>query len=77
MKNLAWFVIVLISFCAAVGLGMADRETKSLVHLFTAETGNLVTIALITTVLSAVGCFAWYAISKTDQLAIERIDSEQ
>lgn len=62
-SNRIYFFIVLVSFLVAVALGMADRETESLVHLFTAETGNLVTMGLITAVLSTVSA-GWAFLSK-------------
>ena len=55
MKNWQVKIIILISFMVAVSLGLMDKETESLFHLFTAEAGNLVTLFLITVVLSIFG----------------------
>ncbi len=48
-------IIILISFCLYVFLGMMDYETKSLIHLFTAEFGNVVALLLYTLVFSIIG----------------------
>lgn len=40
--------LLLISFLAAVTLGMMDYETESLVHLFTSDPGNLVALLIYT-----------------------------
>ena len=47
--------IILISFCLAIGLGMFDRETESLVHLFTAEWGNILALILYTGIFATIG----------------------
>ena len=46
MNKIAYFVILLISFCVAVTVGMVDYETESLTHLFTAEWGNVITLSM-------------------------------
>lgn len=40
--------LLLISFLAAVTLGLMDYETESLVHLFTSDPGNLVALLIYT-----------------------------
>lgn len=40
--------LLLVSFLAAVTLGMMDYETESLVHLFTSDLGNLVALLIYT-----------------------------
>ena len=50
-----YIAIVLLSFLASVALGMSDYETKSLVHLFTAEWGNIITLGLLTVFFSSIG----------------------
>ena len=47
--------IILLSFFLAVGLGMLDRETQSLAHLFTAEWGNVVALILYTGIFATIG----------------------
>ncbi|MEM7247381.1 MAG: hypothetical protein AAF533_18720 [Acidobacteriota bacterium] len=44
-----------LSFLAAVGLGLLDHETQGLVHLFTAELGNLVGLAMYTGIFFVLG----------------------
>lgn len=51
-------VVVAVSFCLAVTLGLLDRETRSLVHLFTAEWGNVIALLIYTVVFTAIGLSA-------------------
>ena len=55
MARLELFIIGFVSFCLAVFLGWIDRETESLVHLFTADGGNIVMLAILTICFSVMG----------------------
>jgi len=48
-------LIVFCAFLLSIGLGMLDRETESLLHLLTAEPGNIVAILLYTLIFSLLG----------------------
>ena len=47
--------IFAISFLLAVGCGLLDRETESILHLLTAEIGNLAALLIYTSIFSAIG----------------------
>ena len=52
-------IVVFFSFCLAIGLGLLDRETESLWHLFTAEPGNLMMMLIFLysfPALASAGC---------------------
>ena len=48
-------IVVFFSFCLAIGLGLLDRETESLWHLFTAEPGNLMMMLIFSIFFSGIG----------------------
>jgi len=48
-------IVVFFSVCLAIGLGLLDRETESLWHLFTAEPGNLVMMLIFSMFFSGIG----------------------
>ncbi|MEM7452982.1 MAG: hypothetical protein AAF456_01380 [Planctomycetota bacterium] len=47
--------VICISICLAIALGLADRETQSLTHLLTADSGNVPALAMYAAVFSAIG----------------------
>ena len=59
MARLELFLIGFLSFCLAVFIGWIDRETESLVHLFTADAGNIVMLAILTICFSVMGTGIW------------------
>lgn len=60
--------VVLVSFCLAVCCGFQDQETESIVHLFTAEIGNLVALVIFTAIFSAIGLVAVFGFSKINSI---------
>jgi len=54
-----------MSFAVAVAIGYCDYETKSLTHLFTAEWGNIATLAILTLLFSILG---WFGIASMKHL---------
>lgn len=40
--------LALVSFLAAITLGMMDHETESLLHLFTSDPGNIIALLIYT-----------------------------
>ena len=61
-------VFVAVSFCLAVTLGLLDRESKSLVHLFTAEWGYVIALLIYTALFSAIGLGASGVFRVTERL---------
>jgi len=59
LRRHEFFLIVFLSFCLAVFFGWSDYETESLVHLFTADWGNIVMLAILTMFFSLVGTGIW------------------
>ncbi|MEM8680180.1 MAG: hypothetical protein AAGF97_12600 [Planctomycetota bacterium] len=59
MRNIGLVAVPVLSLAIGIGLGMLDRETQSLNHLFTAEAGNLMAIALSGSVFS---CLGWLSV---------------
>lgn len=47
--------LLLVSFLAAITLGMMDYETESLLHLFTSDPGNWIALLIYTGVFMLLG----------------------
>ena len=58
MKNTKTHILILIasSSCAII-LGLLDYETESIVHLFTAEPGNIIALLIYTLVFYVIFAF--------------------
>ena len=65
MQRHELLLVVAASFLVAVATGYLDYETQSVVHLFTAEWGNIATLAILTFCFSAMGCFAIVMLRRT------------
>lgn len=59
LRRHEFLLVVISSFCLAVFFGWIDYETKSLVHLFTAEWGNIAMLVNSTMFFSLVGTGVW------------------
>lgn len=56
----AIYLIVFISFCLSLCIGMMDYETESLIHLLTSDLGNLITLSFITAIFTMIGIGGLY-----------------
>lgn len=55
MKKITLFVVVFISFCLSLVVGMMDYETESLWHLLTSDKGNIVFLSVLTGFFALIG----------------------